>query len=257
MAAVALITGGTGLLGQHVLRSWTSDLEPLAVDSREHDLLTRGVGTTLVRRIRPALVLHLAWTASGTPGYRTAAAANHAWVDASLELREACASAGVRYVATGTGLDDTQGVDDYSTAKRLLRDALAEDIAAARITWLRPFYVVDPDRGRPELVEQALGARAAGEPVVLRTPHAAHDFIHAADVGHAVALVVERGLTGLIDIGCGRLRTVHELVEALGVPWRAGGPTVHAPHVHTAADMTVLHAAAWTPARTEELFHRD
>jgi nucleoside-diphosphate-sugar epimerase len=256
VAAVALITGGTGLLGQHVLRSWTSELEPVAVDSREHDLLTTGVGTALVRRIRPALVLHLAWAASGTPGYRTAAE-NHDWVDASLELRDACASADVRYIATGTGLDDAPGVDHYSTAKRRLREALAEDIAAARITWLRPFYVVDPDRGRPELVGHAVVARAAGEPVVLRTPHAAHDFVHAADVGHAVAVVVERGLAGPVDIGCGRLRTVHNLVEALGLPWRTGTATAHAPHLQTAADITVLQAAGWTPARTEELFHRD
>lgn len=253
MAAVALITGGTGLLGQHVLRSWTSDLEPLAVDSREHDLLTRGVGTALIRRIRPTLVLHLAWVASGTPGYRTSAA-NRAWVDASLELRDACASTGIRYIATGTGLDDATAVDDYTAAKRRLREALAEDIDAARITWLRPFYVVDPDRGRPELVGHALRARASDEPVVLRTPHAAHDFVHAADAGRAVGVIIERRLAGSIDIGCGRLRTVHELVEALGVPWRAGAPPAHAPHVHTAADIAVLRAAAWIPARTEELF---
>jgi nucleoside-diphosphate-sugar epimerase len=257
VAAVALITGGTGLLGQHVLQSWTSDLEPLVANRRQHDLLIPGTATALIRKIRPAVVLHLAWVASGTPDYRTSAV-NSEWVDASLELREACASAGVRFIATGTGLDNAPGVDDYSVAKRRLREAVAGDVDAARISWLRPFYVVDPDRGRPELVGHALHARAAGEPVPLRTPDAAHDFVHAADVGRAVAVVVARGLAGPIDIGSGRLRTVHELVEALGVPWRAGELPAHqAPHVHIAADNSMLQAAAWVPTRTEELFHRD
>lgn len=257
MAAVALITGGTGLLGQHVLQSWTSDLEPVLVDRRQDDLLVPGTATALIRKVRPSVVLHLAWVASGTPGYRTSAA-NDAWVDASLELWEACASAGTRFIATGTGIDDAPGADEYSAAKRRLREAVAEDVDAARITWLRPFYVVDPEQGRPELVGHALGARASGAPVSLRTPHAAHDFVHAADVGRAVAVVVARGLAGPVDIGSGRLRTVHELVEVLGVPWRAGElPADHAPHVHTPADIAVLQAAAWVPTSTEELFHRD
>ena len=65
MAAVALITGATGLIGSHVLATWdVGDLEPVPVSSATTDLLVPGAATALVADHRPAVVVHLAWSAS-------------------------------------------------------------------------------------------------------------------------------------------------------------------------------------------------
>lgn len=237
-----------------MLKHWCSDLEPVVVRRHQADLLVPGASWTLTLGMRPSVVLHLAWTASGTAGYRSSPD-NERWVETSLELREAARAVGARYIATGTGVDDTAPVDAYAAAKQRLRQALGEDIGQHAIAWLRPFYVTDPEGGRPELVAHALHMKSKNRTAALRTPYALHDFVHVADAARAIALVVSRGVQGAVDIGAGRLRPVHELVTALGVPWRADD-TTPAPtaQVHTPADTAVLRAAGWWPTMTEELF---
>jgi nucleoside-diphosphate-sugar epimerase len=257
VASVALITGASGLIGTHVLEQWDIDgLRAEAIDHARDDLLVPGVPSALVQRVRPALVVHLAWAASGTPGYRHSAD-NERWVEASLELVRACREAGVALVATGTSLDRTTAPSDaYAASKVRLWRELEPEVAAGALTWVRPYYVFDPDRRRPALIDHALAAQAAGSPVVLRTPDSEHDFVHAADVGRAIVATVRHGLRGEVPVGSGRLRRVCDLVAALGVEWAAADDreTSTAGHVGEVADTRRLRELGWTPARTDELF---
>ena len=256
MAAVALITGGSGLLGRHLLHAWDGALEPVLADREVHDLLVPGVAQDLVADLRPQVVVHLAWVASGTPGYRTSPD-NERWLHASLELASAARQVGAHFCATGTAVDTGEPADAYSAAKVALRRALRPDIARQDITWLRPFYVVDPERRRPELVAHALAAAERDESLSLRTPHSAHDFVHAADAGRGIMAAVSNTLLGEVEIGSGTARPVHRLVEALGVPWCAGDDPGTGPHHHHVADTARLRAHGWHPTSTEELFHDD
>jgi nucleoside-diphosphate-sugar epimerase len=257
VAPVALITGASGLLGRHVVEQWdVGGLEFATVDHARDDLLEPGVPAAVVERVRPAIVIHLAWAASGTPGYRHAAD-NERWVQASLELATACAEAGAAFVATGTSLDKVADpADAYSASKVRLWQELEPAVAAGAIAWVRPYYVIDPERRRPALLEHALSARDAGTPVVLRTPESEHDFIHAADVGSAIVLAVRRELRGELPIGSGRLRRVRDLVSALGIAWVPGDepPPASGSHLEEIADSHRLRELGWTPARTDELF---
>lgn len=257
MAAVALITGASGLIGRHVLAHWDIDeLRAEPVERARDDLLQPGVPSALVERLQPAVVVHLAWAASGTPGYRHAAD-NARWVESSLELARACREAGAALIATGTPLDTTsEPADAYSESKVRLWRALQPSVAAGAMAWARPYYVIDPERRRPALIEHALTAQAAGAPVVLRTPESRHDFIHAADVGRAIVLAVRHDLRGELPIGSGRLRRVCDLVAALGIAWEAGAePQADgAAHVDDVADSGRLRELGWSPARTDELF---
>ena len=259
MAPVALITGASGLIGRHVLEQW--DVEGLRAQAVAHtsdDLLQPGVATALVERVRPAVVVHLAWTASGTSGYRHAAD-NERWVQSSLELAHACAAAAATLVATGTSVDKTAAPSDaYSESKHRLWQALEPAVAAGALTWVRPYYVFDPERRRPALIDHALIAYDAGSPVVLRTPHSEHDFIHAADVGRAIVSTVRHGLRGEVPIGSGRLRRVCDLVAALGVAWVSGADPAAdgASHISEIADIHRLREVGWEPARTDALFAR-
>jgi nucleoside-diphosphate-sugar epimerase len=258
MASIALITGASGLIGRHVLAQWDVDgLEAETVDHERDDLLVPGVPTAIVQRVRPAVVVHLAWAASGRPGYRHVSD-NERWVHSSLELARACTEMGAALIATGTSLDDTEPADAYSASKVRLRGELEPGIATGDLTWLRPYYVIDPEHRRPALIEQALSARDAGVPVALRTPDSEHDFIHAADVGSAIVSSVRHHLRGELPIGSGRLRRVSELVEALGIPWVSGGASAAhgAGHLNDVADNRRLRALGWAPAHTVELFER-
>lgn len=257
MAPVVLITGASGLLGQHVLHHWRPDeLQPVLVDRRDDDLLVPGTATALVDRVRPRAVLHLAWAASGTLHYRSSPD-NTRWCEASLELARACEAIGARFFGTGTALETAKAHDEYSASKARLRSVLNERIKAGEVSWLRPYYVVDPDCRRPQLVAYVMGARDRGESAILHTPESAHDFVHAADVGRAIVLAVQHQLVGEISIGSGTLRRVRDLVEALGVPWqRADGRPLSTPHLHDIANIAPLREHGWNPTSTEEMFTR-
>lgn len=262
MAGPTLITGAHGLLGSWVRCGWSpEDGELVVIQHATTDLLVPGAPARIMHDVRPARVVHLAWSASGTPGYRTSEA-NHEWLRATLELVAAADEVGATIWATGTVVDtpaDAAGTpsrDSYCMAKGELRSRLSERIAAHEIGWLRPFYVFDQSTRRPEVVAAAMAARDQGRPVQLRTPEAAHDFVHAADVGQAILAAVRHDLRGPIDIGTGRIRSVAELVSAFGVTWElAGGAQPAGPtHRELAADSTALRATGWLPTTTEELF---
>ena len=259
MAARALITGATGLLGHHVLAAWDVpglDPVPAPIEGPGWDLLEPEAPTRMLDRVRPEVVVHLAWAASGTPDYRISPD-NPRWVEATVELANACLDRGIRFLGTGTVVEsETPDPSDvYATAKHEIRQRLAADITGGRIAWIQPFYVFDPEVGRPAVVADALRARAAGGSVALRSPHSAHDFVHAADVGRAVVTCVRADLRGQLPVGSGRLREVCTVVTALGVPWgsaETGGTTVS--HAERTADSSRLRAAGWRPTSTEEFF---
>lgn len=254
MAARALITGASGLIGRHLLEEWSlDDLRPEPLP-RGHDLLVPGTAQEVVSSREPSVVVHLAWCSSGTPGYRHHPD-NARWVDASIELRDACLGHRIPFVAMGTVVDGDPGRDDYSRSKAALRQRLARAIDDAAVTWLRPHYVFDPVGGRPALVAEGVAARQQGRPAVLRSPDARHDFIHVVDVARAIVTALGHRLTGSVDIGSGRTRRARDLVERLGAPWVASpGADDGVQHDEHAADVTRLREAGWTPTATEVFF---
>jgi nucleoside-diphosphate-sugar epimerase len=208
--------------------------------------------------VNPGFLLHLAWAASGTPDYR-ASPDNERWVRASMELWEACQGRNTRLVMTGTALDTMRTPSDaYSASKVQLRRLLRRSIEDGQLTWLRPYYVFDPERGRPALVREAVTAASAGRALTLRTPFDRHDFVHAADVARAALLAIGAQLAGDVPVGSGRLRRVSDLVEALGASWLpAHAPPGGAPHTHEPADIHRLAGHGWSATHTEELFAGD
>jgi nucleoside-diphosphate-sugar epimerase len=251
--ALVLITGSTGLIGRHTMAAWPRSLGVSVVVHARHDLLAPGVFGDLIRDVAPDVVLHLAWSASSTPGYRSSPA-NEAWHVASLEAARTCLTLGSRFVGVGSVVDDQPDGDAYTASKYTLRTDLRAAIDAGDVTWLRPHYVFDPDEPSPAVLRDAVAARAAGRPVVLTTPAATHDFVHAADVGRAVVASVVHRLTGLVDIGSGRLRTVQALVEACGATWTTSAQPPGPAQEGRRADVAALRATGWLPTETEGYF---
>lgn len=257
MATRTLITGASGLIGTWVQRHWADPGSTLVpVRHADVDLLAPGAAADLVARTTPARVVHLAWSASGSADYRTSDD-NERWVDATLELVEAASGTGSAVWLTGTAVDDAADpADAYSRSKARLKAALAPLVEQSAIGWLRPYYVFDEARRRPALVDLATTARERNETLHLRSPDQHHDFVHASDVGSAIATAVTHGLAGEVPIGSGRLHSVADLVDRVGAPWSAD-PVDHditPTHSGETADTTRLAALGWAPTRTEEFF---
>ena len=210
----------------------------------------------LIREVRPDVVLHLAWTASSTPGYRTSTA-NAGWRSASHEAARTCLDSGSSSSPLARSSTTVRAVTPTRMAKAALRADLGDEIDAGHVTWLRPYYVFDPGEPSPAVLRAARAARVAGRPVELETPEATHDFVHAADVGRAVVAAVVHGLDGIVDIGSGRLRTVSALVEAGGATWMSTGPSTHHRHGGARADTALLRTTGWLPSDTERYFAHD
>jgi nucleoside-diphosphate-sugar epimerase len=252
MADTVLITGASGLLGRWTRQHWIGD-DVHPVTRCDVDLLRPHAFADLIRRTNPDVVVHLAWCASGTPGYRESDL-NARWVEVTHDAVIACAGSGTAFYAVGTVVDDITPIDSYSEAKHRLRLSLAREIDSARIGWLRPFYAFDPAARRPALVAEALTASANRTSLALRSPDVRHDFIHASDVGRGISAAVHGRLMGVVDVGSGMARPVRELVQRCGAEWHAKGRTVGEPEDGRTADTSRLRALGWEPLETERFF---
>jgi nucleoside-diphosphate-sugar epimerase len=258
VATRVLISGAEGLIGRYclpLLRASDAHVLPVEQVVPGVDLLTPGALEAVVDACEPDVVLHLAWVASSTSGYRNHPD-NPRWLQATAEWAGLCMDRSVWFVGTGTVAEvDPPGVDAYTAAKVGIWGRLAFDVEDNRMTWLRPHYVFDPHVGRPEAMAEINSAIAGHRTPALRSPQSAHDFIHVRDVASAVALVIGEGMRGLVPVGSGRLHTVAELARAAGAP---GFEHAEAPRradpLHT-ADTTRLTESGWRPRWTEEYFH--
>lgn len=252
--AHVLITGASGFIASHTLMAWPEDDVVTAVSRVDADLGDEQAFVALLERVRPDVVVHLAWVASGTPDYR-GRPENAALAQAAMSAARWCRQADVRFVAAGTVLDDGSSADAYATAKQALRKGIAREIETDVVTWLRPYYVFDPVLGRPGVLRAATHARAEDSAVELARPEARHDFVHVGDVARAVIAAVRHDLRGVVEIGSGRLRRVSDLVEAAGARWVHGPRADDEIHDETAADVTRLLRTGWAPDETERFFH--
>jgi nucleoside-diphosphate-sugar epimerase len=257
VAGATLITGWSGLIGRWTVAAFEQLGVALDLPERSRfDLLDQGTPFSLVSELKPRVVVHLAWTASGTANYRSDER-NSAWVDASVSLAQACQRSGAEFYCVGTVIDDRYEIDDrYASAKSELRNQLTTSIESGRIGWIRPHYVFDPAVGRPSLVAQAIEAARAGNNLILEAPSAAHDFVHAADVGVAIATLVASGIRGVVDIGSGTTHTVQQVAESLGARCVHANTSADRGASTPPADIKILRSLGWTPTHTEEFFER-
>jgi nucleoside-diphosphate-sugar epimerase len=254
-----VVTGAAGFLGRALVAALTADgTAVVAVDRRTPpagpgvipltaDLLAgdESVGTAL----RGAeAVFHLA----GRPGVRDTGPA----ADAARARDNVLATYTVLdLVPVGTPLVVTSSSSVYGGSRgRPSREddplrplggyarskAAVERLCAGRpVALLRPFTVAGEGQ-RPDMaLARWIAAAGAGRPIeVLGAPTRTRDVTDVRDVVRAIRLAAERGVTGPLNVGTGRPRTLAELAGAvcrvLGAP----------------AELVVSPAAAVEPAAT-------
>jgi nucleoside-diphosphate-sugar epimerase len=139
---------------------------------------------------------------------------------------------------------------------RLAGERLAET-GRAHFTWVRPFFVYGPGQRPDALVPMVIASVNAGEPLMLRTPDAAHDFVFVDDVATALVSLAEQSpaICGVFNVGSGRATRVRDMArmvaEVAGADAGLDGQGVQgepASGQGSWADLTRIRAATdWMP----------
>jgi nucleoside-diphosphate-sugar epimerase len=239
-----MLTGASGFIGRQclaVLQSKGYEVHavsrqrlawPTSPDTYWHqvDLLTLGSPTDLISRVKPTLLLHLAWCA--TPGSFWVAPENVEWIRASLELLTAFAKHnGKRVTVAGscTEYDWTAGecAEDTallkpSTLYGTSKDALAKVLHSWSGTiglshaWGRIFHLYGPFEHPSRLVAYGVRCLLEGRPALCSGGSQIHDFSYVEDVAGALVTLLEAGVQGPVNIGSGTPVAVRDVLSEIG-----------------------------------------
>jgi nucleoside-diphosphate-sugar epimerase len=227
-----LVTGATGFIGRHAVPLLAErGYEVHAVGSKDADLLDPAAADALVNRVQPSHLLHFAWYA--VPGKFWTAPENAAWVEASMRLLRAFASAGgeratmsgscAEYEWSGTGVlseRDTplRPATYYGACKQALASAGGRLAAEQGLgfAWGRIFFVYGPYEQPGRLVSQVAEALVKGEPAPTSEGTQRRDFLHARDVAAAFVALLDSDVEGPVNIGSGEAVAIRDLVALIG-----------------------------------------
>lgn len=256
------MTGAGGFLGRHLMNLVESsdafETQFVRWDRERYGSLLFPRNRRLVLdRISPTAVIHLAWAPTGVTNYQHSPA-NTEWASATHEFIDECTEREIWLIATGSAVDGHQSssrLTPYGEAKQLLRDYVAGLIqSGARITWVRPQYVVSLAEARPSVLRSFLQARGAStfEP---RNPDEALDFIEVRDVASAFQTTISGNLMGQVYVGSGHLHTVRQLLSAAKSRLEGAIPAPLTDIIYPARESpSTLVSHGWVPLHTAALF---
>ena len=237
-----LVTGASGFIGRHVARLLVErgyevhcagrrepSFGPLAV-FHQADLLDSTASRSLIERLKPELLVHLAWNA--TPGVFWTTLENLDWVAASLALTRVFAEHGGRraiYAGTCAEYDWSEPLMDeattplrprtlYGVAKNALQTLLAASAGGLglSVAWGRVFFLYGPFEAKGRLVPDIIGALSKGEPALCSAGTQRRDFMHVEDVARAFVAILESDVAGPVNIASGACRPLRDIILQIG-----------------------------------------
>lgn len=244
-----LVTGASGLIGSHLLRALEPESDVVAVSrvARSDEARVRwlvgdfaepGAAAEIVASVQPEVVIHLAGVVNGNRSIETVMPTLRANLVASVELLEAATRLGCRrIVLSGSLLEEptarapeTIPPSPYG-ASRWAASGYARMFHAlfgAPVVILRPSFVYGPGQESTKLIPHVVTALLEGESPQLSTGERLLDCVYAEDVARAyIDAASAPGVEGrTIDIGCGQLTSVRQIVELIV---DAVGPTAGRP----------------------------
>ncbi len=233
-----LVTGASGLIGSHLLRLIGPDAEVTALSRSSRpdddrirwlacDLARPGAGTEVLNSVRPQVVIHLAGAVRGDRSLDAVDPTLRLNLVASVELLEAATRLGCeRIVLSGSLLEEPSagGPDALPPspygASRWAASAygrMFHALFASPVVILRPSFAYGPGQETTKLIPHVITSLLAGESPALSSGERRLDCVYAEDVARAYAAAASApGVDGqTIDIGCGVLTPVREIVQSI------------------------------------------
>jgi len=290
-----LVTGAGGFVGGWMVRHLVAQGREVVagVHAVRHDIdLACGVEVfdlddpssiyTLMERVRPTGVVHLAGMASPHIANTRPEAAHRVNFLGTLRLLEACKAVGIRPSVLVAGsatvygkvdaselpLRESQAVrpaDHYSLSKAAQESLAPLYQGLFPVQVVRPFNHTGPGQVRdfalPAFAAQIARIEAGRQEPVIRVGDlsAERDYLHVADVVSAYALLLDRRESGLFNVCSGAAHPMswwlERLVERATVPVRIElDPSRVFPqgNPRLAGDNARLRALGWAPVRQPE-----
>lgn len=219
-----LFTGGSGYLGSAVMERLgkTGEYNIIAVSSKPPknvngggqwklvNLLNKDEVTALMNQVRPDILCHFAWSASGK-GYRQSED-NLDWIEASFHLMRQFH--GRRLIYAGSS-SEYELVDDsgkrswslYGTSKLMFETLAMEYCRENNISFAsgRIFTVYGPgDIKVDAAIPSAIQTMLRGKPFRCNAPNNMWDYIFIDDAAEALTRLICSDVEGILDIGTGK-----------------------------------------------------
>jgi nucleoside-diphosphate-sugar epimerase len=242
MAERLLLTGATGFVGRallgplrvrgfevHALAHRAPPADPRATWYRG-DLFDAAEMRTLLRDIRPKVLVHAAWYV--VHGRFWSAPENADWVEASDALAAMFSEAGGRrLIGLGTCVEYAEADRDdaapwhetrriapstpYGRAKAALAARLARR-TELELAWARVFHLFGEGEHPDRLVPSVARALAEGREARCASGRPVRDFASTRFVAEALAALTASRVAGAVNIGSGEGRAIADVVRFLG-----------------------------------------
>lgn len=236
MGRRVLVTGATGLIGQHLpalLGNAGYDVlvatrRPQSPDDVAMDILDGLSVSRVLANEKPTYLIHLAWH-DGTND-RWGGMENIDWIAATTHLMKAFSeNGGERAVAVGSCAEydwsyevlreDTPlrpeslyGKSKASTGAHLMDTATDHGLSLA---WARPFFCFGPHEPRGRLIGDLIYGLASGNRVACSDGLQVRDYLHTGDIARALICVLGSNFDGAINIGAGQGTRVRDIIDTM------------------------------------------
>lgn len=226
-----LITGGAGFIGRAVRAEAISRghdvLAMVRSSMQDEGCIAGSIEAPLwdeIETFSPEAVLHLAWLTK--PGYLYSDE-NQILLETSKTFLARCIQLGVSQISVaGTCLEYQSAltplneetshlspVNPYVSAKMKLWEWLRPEAErnGVKVSWLRIFYPYGKGEHENRLPTLIMRQLIQGKKMELRTPNSIKDYIHIKDLADGVCTVLERCLTGPVNLGSGNGILIRDL----------------------------------------------
>lgn len=235
-----LITGGTGFVGEHVLKKISRSNNQILALTRSNvksfdknikflkcDLSSIKTYKKELSKFKPDAAIHLAW--QGIPNYNIENSLNN--LNQGIELINILIAAGCKkIIAAGTlweygtlkgkVAESTIPVPhNIFTATKNSLNLIGKEICREKnveFIWARIFYVYGPGQRRDSLIPYLIDCLYKNTEPEIRNPEARNDFVYVEDVADAIfKLLIKKSPSGDYNIGSGKLTSIKHIISQI------------------------------------------